>query len=293
MASLLDFPQERLFNFASINGNRAACVKPASTRRIYWSWDFSAQNDPLFLSAWIRNRHGAQQRLRVRMLRREANLRACPDFHEFSQVHDTDARGYVFDDGNRMRDKQIRQTELVLQVRQEIDDLSLDRDIKRRNGLVGYDQFGLQGQRPRDTDSLPLSAAELMRITAHHGRIQTHRLQEIRNAMLAVETAGESMNGEGLANNGPDGHAGVQGSVWILKDNLHIAPFAAQLLFAQLQKIHAIEPYSSGVRLDQAQDGPAGGRFSTTGFADQPECLAFIDVKTNVVDSFDVRRGTR
>src|SRR6516165_5176789 len=102
IASLLHFPQERLFNFASIGSNRAARVEAASTRRVYRSRDFAAQNDPLFLSAWIRNRHRAQQRLGVRMLWREANLRACPNFHEFSQVHDTDARGYVFDDGNRM-----------------------------------------------------------------------------------------------------------------------------------------------------------------------------------------------
>ena len=46
-----------------------------------------------------------------------------------------------------------------LQVQQQVDDLGLDRDVERRDRLVGDEQLGLDGERAGDADALALAAA--------------------------------------------------------------------------------------------------------------------------------------
>jgi hypothetical protein len=64
-----------------------------------------------------------------------------------------------------VRHEQIGQAELILQIRQQVDDLRLYRDIKCRDRFVGDDQFGSQRQRARDADPLSLPAGELVRVS--------------------------------------------------------------------------------------------------------------------------------
>ena len=57
-----------------------------------------------------------------------------------------------------MRNEQQRQTQLLTQVDQQIDNLRLDRHVQRRQRLVGHDKARLSGQRTRDTQALLLPA---------------------------------------------------------------------------------------------------------------------------------------
>ena len=52
----------------------------------------------------------------------------------------------------------------LLEVAQQVQDLRLDRDVERRDGLVGDDQLRLQRERARDADALALAAGELVRV---------------------------------------------------------------------------------------------------------------------------------
>jgi hypothetical protein len=47
----------------------------------------------------------------------------------------------MFDDPKIMRDEEIGEVQLIFQVHQEIEDLSLDGDIQSGNGFVCDDQF--------------------------------------------------------------------------------------------------------------------------------------------------------
>ncbi len=62
-----------------------------------------------------------------------------------------------------MRDEHVGERELVLEVLEQVDDLRLDRDVERGDGLVGDDQLRAERQRPGDPDPLPLPAGELVR----------------------------------------------------------------------------------------------------------------------------------
>ena len=63
-----------------------------------------------------------------------------------------------------VRDEQVREAELVLQVGEQVQYLRLDRDVERRDRLVGHDQRRVQHQRARDRDALALAAREHVRI---------------------------------------------------------------------------------------------------------------------------------
>ena len=63
-----------------------------------------------------------------------------------------------------MRDEEIRESEPLLEIEQQIDDLRLHRDVERRDGLVADDERRLEREGARQPDALALAAAEFVRI---------------------------------------------------------------------------------------------------------------------------------
>ena len=74
--------------------------------------------------------------------------------------------------------------ELFLKVLEQVDDLRLDRDVERRDGLVGDDELRVDGQRPRDADALALAPGELVRIAVRVVRLQAHEPQQFADALF-------------------------------------------------------------------------------------------------------------
>ena len=62
-----------------------------------------------------------------------------------------------------VRDEDVREVEVVLEVVEQVDHLRLDRDVERGDRLVGDDQLRVQRERARDADPLALPAGELVR----------------------------------------------------------------------------------------------------------------------------------
>ena len=81
-----------------------------------------------------------------------------------------------------MGNEQIGEAEALLQILQEVDDLRLDRDIKRRHRLVADDQVGIDGERAGDADALTLPTRELVRIAPGMFGRQTDDFQELAPA---------------------------------------------------------------------------------------------------------------
>jgi hypothetical protein len=79
------------------------------------------------------------------------------ELDDLPQVHDRDPVGDVTNDAEVVRDEDIREPELVLDVFEQVDDLCLDRDVEGRDRLVGDDQLRLQRQGAGNSDALALS----------------------------------------------------------------------------------------------------------------------------------------
>ena len=91
--------------------------------------------------ARIRDRDGGQERLRVGVLGSRVDLLGRADLDELAAVHDGDAVAHRADDGEVVRDEQVGEPEVVLQVLQQVEDLRLDRDVERGDRLVADDQL--------------------------------------------------------------------------------------------------------------------------------------------------------
>ena len=108
-------------------------------------------------------RFGADQQLRILVLRRGEYLVRWPLFDEPAFVHHIDAVGQLADDAQFVGDDQHRHAQPLLQILQQVQNLRLDGHVDCRRRLVGDQQFRLVRQRHRDHHALSLSAGQLVR----------------------------------------------------------------------------------------------------------------------------------
>ena len=97
------------------------------------------------------------------MLRLLRDLLRIADLNQPSAIHHRNTSGEIAHHRHGVRNKEIRQAKLALQLGQQVDDLRSHADVERGNRLICDDELRTQRQRPRDPDALPLPAAEFMR----------------------------------------------------------------------------------------------------------------------------------
>ena len=105
-----------------------------------------------------------QQRLRVGVQRAREDALLAALLHGQAEVHHQHVVRDVPDDAEIVRNEEVREAEVALQVGKQVQHLRLDRDVERRDRLVGHDQRRIQHQRPRNRDALALAAGEHVRI---------------------------------------------------------------------------------------------------------------------------------
>ena len=101
-------------------------------------------------------------------------------------VHHRHPMGQVLDHRQVVADEQVGQSELVLQIQQQVDDAGLDRHVERRHRFVEREDLRLQRQRSCDTDALLLTAGELGGIAAGIGAAQPDGVEQLGHPGLDV-----------------------------------------------------------------------------------------------------------
>src|SRR5438093_10906188 len=91
-----------------------------------------------------------------------------------------------------VRDEQVRQVPLLLKALDQIQNLRLDRDVQRRDRLVGDDEIGIGGERARNADALLLAAGKLVRIAVDEARAQPDGFHQLLDARPLLLTAREA-----------------------------------------------------------------------------------------------------
>ena len=130
----------------------------------------------------------------------------------------------------------IRSPLLLLIILQKIDHLCLNGHIQGGDRLITDDQLRLQHQCTGDTDSLPLATGKFMCITAGMLLCQADSVpaSDKRSHPLRSFSLRSHAATSGSAMISPHCHTGIQGSVGILKDHLHLFPERLQLLLASV-----------------------------------------------------------
>ena len=76
------------------------------------------------------------------MLRICVNFGCGRVFHDAAVMHDQDAVAHVLYHSEVVRNKEVGQAELLLEILEKVHDLGLDADIERADGFVAYDEIG-------------------------------------------------------------------------------------------------------------------------------------------------------
>ena len=221
------------------------------------------------------------------MLRLLRNLPRIANLDDFSAIHHRDASREIAHHRHGMRDKEISQTELPLQLRQQIHNLRPHADVERRNRLIGHNKFRTQGESARDPDALPLSPAELMRKPGQHRLVEADGAEQFGNASPARRQTHRLVNHQRFADDIFHIHAGIKRPERVLKNDLHVAAQAAHLTVAGRKQVAAFKAHAAGSRLDQPQHQAAQSAFSRSRFADQAESFAGVNVERNIVHGAD------
>ena len=239
----------------------------------------------------IRQRHGGQQGARVGMARIAEELVGRRRLHDLAEVHYGDAIGDVFHNREIVADEDVGEPEALLQGAHQVDDLRLDRHVERRDGLVGHDQLGLDGERAGDRQPLALAAGEFVRIAAGVLGAQSDQFQELADAGLARRFAlGKAMQHQRLAQHGAHRHARIERGVGVLEDHLHALAARAHLVVGERQQVLALEAHLAGRGLDQAQHQAADRRLAAARFAHDGQRLAGLELEIDAVDGADMAR---
>ena len=143
---------------------KATRMEDTPRRGIGWRRRITFQHDAITRCERIRQRNCREQRLRVRHDRRCKHHVGRREFDDAAEVHHRHARGEMLHDAQVVRNEQIRQPAIALQILQQVDHLRLHAHIERRDRLVEHDELRLYGQRARNADALTLPAGEFMRI---------------------------------------------------------------------------------------------------------------------------------
>src|SRR5215469_13989140 len=200
------------------------------------------------------------------MERRAIELARSRHLNDRAKIHHRHAIADVLDDGKVVGNENISQTELLLQVFQQIDDLRLNGDIERRYRFVTNDQLGRNRQGASNSDALALAAGELMWVAPHVIGVEPYGFEQLDNSVHELPMCvHQAVNGQSLANDGADRHARIERGIRILKNNLQVARQHPQLRPVERGDVRRLKPNFSGGWLDQAQDAAAGGGFAAAG----------------------------
>ena len=130
--------------------------------------------------------HGTHQGGGVGVLRLAEDLVGRSKLDELADIHHRDAVGDVAHHRKVVGDEEEGQFQARLQLEQQVQHLRLDRDVERRDRLVGHDEARVGGERPGDADALALAAAEGVREAMHEFGPQAHQAKQLGHPVGAL-----------------------------------------------------------------------------------------------------------
>ena len=227
-----------------------------------------------------------EQHARVRMARVAEQLVLARELHQPAEVHHADLVAHVPHHRQVVRDEQVREAALALQVLHDVEHLRLHAHVQRRGGLVADQEFRLGGQCPRDRDTLPLPAGELVRELLAVLRRQPHRLQQLGHLVLELRFVGDDpVLLERLGHDVLHRPARVQAGVRVLEDHLDApAQLAPLRRLERGMRIVAVEGEPAARGLVQPHQQPRHRALAAARFADERQRLALGDVEAHAVD---------
>ena len=100
------------------------------------------------------------------------------ELHDLAQIHDSHSVAEIFDRRQVVGDEQVRESELLLQGNEQVDDLGSHREIEHRGRFVKDDQLRVRGEGARNAHALLLATTHLMGIGGKITRVKADTVRE-------------------------------------------------------------------------------------------------------------------
>ena len=169
----------------------------------------------------MRRRHGGNQSARIGMLRGRVDRVLFGNFHNFAKIHHRDTVRDMPHHRKIMSDEQIGQPHIALQILQQIDDLRLDGNIKRRDRLITHNKARAQDQRTRNADALTLAARKFMRKAIQRAAWQANTVQHFSDLLACLGAGFSAMDHHRFSDDILDSHARIERAIGVLENDLH------------------------------------------------------------------------
>src|SRR5437764_7755182 len=147
-------------------------------------------------------------------------------------IHDKRILSKVTGTGDIMRDEEQGKPLLVFEAQQQVQHIETDRDIQHRDRFVGQQHLWSRGQGTRNSHTLALSAAQLMRVLRDEllGRTQTDAIEQSQHLFpLFSRSVYMTMQPQWSTQVIADVMHRVERGEWVLEDYLHMAAISAQV----------------------------------------------------------------
>jgi len=263
-------------------------MKWTSRRRMDRGGHIATQNNPTSPADGIESRHGRDEGLGVRVPGKARDGSRGSGFDDVAEIHDRDALAEMFHYGEIVRNEQVRQPPLLLQVMQQVDHLRLHGDIQSTDRFIADDEPRLDREGPGDADPLALAPAEFMGKSAALTRIESHVDQQPANPFAPRRSAvGESVNIECFANDLLDGQARIKGASRVLKDHLEMSALLTQCLALKGQKVMTVESDATGGGSNEPDNRTAKCGFAATALPDQPQGFTCSHLEVDAIDGLN------
>ena len=175
----------------------------------------------------IGHRHRRQQCLGVGMAWRTQHDRGRSGLDEAPEIHHAHVSRDLAHHREVVRDEDIAECELALQVGKQIEDLRLNRHIERRDRLVADDHPRSGGERAGNRQALALPAREFMRIAACRLGGQPDHAEQLGDPRSAPCCRHGLVQHQWLGEHVTRGQARIERAIGILEDQLDQAAQAA------------------------------------------------------------------
>ena len=188
-----------------------------------------------------------------------------------------------------VRDEDVGEPEVALQVLEQVEDLRLHGDVERGDRLVADDQLRVDSECAGDADPLPLPAGELVREAVVVLRVQPDDVEQLLDAPLDLGRRPDLVHLQRLGDDEADPLALVQARVRILEDHHQLAADRAHLRPAQVRDVAPGERDPAARRVEQAHQAARHRRLAAPRLADDAERLPLLDREADPVDRLDAR----
>ena len=113
------------------------------------------------------------------------------DFHDLSFVHHCDPSGEIPNYRHGVRDEEVSESKIMLELRKEIHDLSTNTYVESGDGLIANDELWTKGKSARYANPLALAAGVFVRVASAGGFVESDGAEEFGDAQVELRSTGQ------------------------------------------------------------------------------------------------------